>query len=248
MELRYILILNKIITIVGEWKKNMDNKKRNYNNSNSNNNKKPNSRPKRKHVSSSNNGTRRNSEHKPRRRRVSVDRDVEVVIVSNTLNSFYYENPRMAQVVDLQHINDEEYVTVGDLRTILNTSRSVLEGFSILITEVLSDKYTLEDVITFLGLDEKYEEYYSLTGKKQGSPAEVKDIKEFLMNAPINAFEKTMENIGDKLRSKVIETAITLFKLKEFGDYNKMRIIEEYVNDEIFDDAKETEIEEDVYI
>ncbi|KDN90452.1 hypothetical protein JR311_19920 (plasmid) [Bacillus velezensis] len=182
-----------------------------------------------------------------RKRRVSVDRDVEVVIVSNTIGNFYYENPRMNMAIDLEHINDEEYVTVGDLRTILNSNRKILEGFSILITEVLSDEYTLDDVLVFLGLRDKYDDFYSLT-RKSDKVAEVKDIKDFLTKAPLSSFEKTMEKISSKLRERVIETAITMFKLKEFGDYNKMRIIEEYVNDEIFLDAKESEVVDDIYI
>ncbi|MCY7947022.1 hypothetical protein [Bacillus atrophaeus] len=182
-----------------------------------------------------------------RRRRVSVDRDVEVVIVSNTIGNFYYENPRMNMAIDLEHINDEEYVTVGDLRTILNSNRRILEGFSILITEVLSDDYTLDDVLTFLGLNNKYDEFYSLS-RKSDKKAEVNDIKDFLLKAPVSSFEKTMKKISGSLRERVIETAITMFKLKEFGDYNKMSIIEGYVNDEIFLDAKVSEVVEDIYI
>lgn len=228
---------------MGEWIIKMENKQRNVNN-----NKKSN-RPKRQHTPS--NGTERvKREHSApvRRRRVTVDRDVEVVIVSNCLGEFFYENPRMAQIIDLQHIDDEEYVTVGDLRTILNSNRKILEGFDILITEVLSDEYSLEDVLLFLGLDKKYDEYYSLNRKAQGSKAEVTDIRDFLLKAPITVFEKKMETMDEKLRAKVIKTSITLFKLKEFGDYNKMRIIQQYVSDEIFDDAQETEVENDIYI
>jgi hypothetical protein len=232
----------------------MENKQRHRNsnkNTNSNETKASNNRPKRQHQPSNSRPKRTHQSNKPAvqpRRRVTVDRDVEVVVVSNSLMQFFYENPRMNQVIDLAHINDEEYVTVGDLRVILNSNRKILEGFQILITEVLSDEYTLDDVLTFLGLDKRYDEYYSLTGKKKGSMAEVTDIKDFLNNSPVSSFEKTMSQIDEKLRSRVIETAVTLFKLKEFGDYNKMRIIQEYVNDDIFDDAQETEVDEDVYI
>ncbi|MGP0689842.1 hypothetical protein ACW5UC_25170 [Priestia aryabhattai] len=225
----------------------MENKQRN-NNNNNNSNKNKNSRPKRQHQPSSNQPSRNGERPVQRRRRVTVDRDVEVVVVSNCLGDFFYENPRMSMVIDLQHIDDEEYITVGDLRTILNSNRKILEGFDILITEVLDDRYTLDDVLTFLGLDKKYEEYYSLTGKRKGKMAEVKDIKDFLVKAPALTFEKVMETIEPKLRNKVIETSVTLFKLKEFGDYNKMQTIRKYVNDDIFADAEETEVENDIYI
>lgn len=196
----------------------------------------------------SNRGGNRNNERPQRRRRVTVDRDVEVVIVSNTTNRFFYENPRMSMIIDLHHIGDEEYITVGDLRTILNSNRNILEGFEILITEVMDGNYTVEDVLMFLGLDRKYQEYFSLTRKTSQDIAEVKDIKDFLLKAPAHVFEKHMREMNSKLRAKIIENAVTLFKLKQFSDYNKMQIIQGYVNDELFDDANETDVDEDIQI
>lgn len=210
----------------------MENRQRNNNNNR-----------KRNHSRNNNQNSR-----PQRRRRVSVDRDVEVVVVSNALGRFFYENPRMSMVLDMEKIGSEEYVTVGDLRTILNSNRKILEGFDLLITEVLDSEYTVEDVLLFLGLDKKYKEYFSLTRKKGQDIPEVGDIKDFLTKAPQHVFESQMENMDAKLRRKVIETAVTLFKLKQFGDYNKMQVIQGYVNDELFDDAKETEVDEDVYI
>lgn len=210
------------------------NRNNNYNNRNNNRN--------------NNNRFEKREEQPQRRRRVSVPREVEVVIISNTPSRFFYENPRVSVAIDLQQIGDEEYLTVGDLRQILNSNRKLLEGFTILITDVMDSNYTLEDVLVFLGLDKKYDEYYSLNRKKIGEPITAQDIKEFLLNSPANSFEKTMEKIDDKLRSRVIEQSVVLFKLKEFGDYNKMRVIESYVNEDLFADAQETELDEDVYI
>jgi hypothetical protein len=189
-----------------------------------------------------------NNERPQRKRRVNVNRDTEVVVVSNCLSRFFYENPRMNIVIDLDKIGDEEYLTVGDLRTILNSNRVVLEGFKLLITDVLDGEYTLEDVLLYLGLDKKYDEFYSLSRKSKGDMPEVTDIKNFLLKSPVSSFEKTMETINEKLRSRVIEASVVLFKAKEFGDYNKMRIIESYVHDDLFADAQETETDNDVYI
>jgi hypothetical protein len=222
----------------------MENNQRNNNNGNGKSN-----RPKRKHEPKQTTNSNSQQKQQPqRKRRVSVDRDVEVVVVSNVPHRFFYENPRMNQAIDLEHIGDEEYLTIGDIRAILNSSRKVLEGFSLVITEVLDNQYTLEDVLIFLGLDKKYEEYYSLTGKQMGSPIDVTDIKEFLLNSPYNAFEKTMAKIDEKLRARVIEASVVMFKAKDFGDFNKMRVIEGYVNDELFADAQDTELDDDVYI
>lgn len=213
-----------------------------------NNNQGKTQRPKKRHEPKNPTQVQKSQQNKPqRRRRVAVDRNVEVVVVSNVIGRFYYENPRMATVIDLHHIGDEEYVTVGDLRTIINSSRKILEGFDLLLTEVIDSEYTLEDVLVFLGLDRKYDEYFSLNNGRAGAP-KVADVKDFLVNTPVKAFEKIMETVDPKLRSKIIEISVTLFKLKEFGDYNKMRIIESYVAEDLFDDAEETEVDQDIYI
>lgn len=234
---------------------NNQNQKRNNSNSKPKGNFQPKSndktqRPKKRHEPKNPTalvagGTQQNRPQ--RKRRVAVDRNVEVVVVSNVIGRFYYDNPRMATVIDLHHIGDEEYVTVGDLRTIVNSSRKILEGFDLLITEVLDNQYTLEDVLIFLGLDRKYDEYFSLNKGRDGAP-EVADIKNFLVHTPAKQFDKIMETIDSKLRAKIIEIAVTLFKLKEFGDYNKMRIIEQYVSEDLFADAEVTEVDQDIYI
>lgn len=182
------------------------------------------------------------------RRRVTVDRDVEVILVSNTTNRVYYDNPRMNMVIDLFQIGDTEYVTVGDLRTILNSNRKLIEGFELVITEVLDDRYSVEDVLLFLGLDKKYDEYFALANKKQGEAAEPIDIKNFILKSPVGVFEKNMKSMNEKLRSRVIETSVVLFKTKQFSDYNKMEVIESFVHDELFIDARETEIDSDIHI
>lgn len=233
---------------------NQDPKRNNYSGSKpkgnfqpKNNNQSKTQRQKKKHVPKNPAQAQAQQNRPQRRRRVAVDRNVEVVVVSNVIGRFYYENPRMTQVIDLHHIGDEEYVTVGDLRTIINSSRKILEGFDLLLTEVIDSEHTLEDVLVFLGLDAKYDEYFSLSNGRTGSP-QATDIKDFLVNTPARAFEKIMKTIDPKLRSKIIEISVTLFKLKEFGDYNKMRIIESYVSEDLFDDAEATEVDEDIYI
>ncbi|MEX3625192.1 hypothetical protein [Viridibacillus arvi] len=202
-------------------------------------------RPKKRFQPS--NPTKAIQQRPQRKRRVAVDRNVEVVVVSNVIGRFYYENPRMATIIDLHHIGDEEYVTVGDLRAMLNSNRKILEGFQLLLTEVMDSQYELEDVLVFLGLDRKYEEYFSLT-KGNGKVAQTSDIKDFLLNTPVKPFEKIIETIDPKLRTRIIEASVTLFKLKEFGDYNKMRIIESYVHDDLFNDAEESEVDNEIYI
>jgi len=182
-----------------------------------------------------------------RKRRINIDRNVEVVVMNNTFGRFIYENPRMTMVIDMENYGDEEYVTVGDLRVILNSNRKILENFMLLITEVLDDNLTLEDVLLFLGLDKKYKEFFALNHRKNSS-ANVRDIQYFIIKSNPEKFERMMENMDERLRNRVIDTSVKLFKLKKLTDYRKMQVIRKFVNDDLFLDAEETDIDLDLDI
>jgi hypothetical protein len=208
----------------------MENRNRNSNRRNQNNR---NNRPVRE-------------EQPQRRRRVNIDKNVEVVVTNNSFFRFIYDNPRISTTFDMERWGDEEYITVGDLRTMVNTSRKLFEGFTLLITEILDSEYTLEDLLVYLGLDKKYDEYFSMTPNNDGSTVEVGDIRTFIEKSNPQRFEQILESMNDKLRNKIIETTVALFKLKEFGDYNKMQVIRKFTNDDVFLDAEDTEIDVEI--
>ncbi|GAB6253564.1 hypothetical protein BCSAG_48820 [Bacillus cereus] len=187
-------------------------------------------------------------ERPQRRKRVNVDRNTEVIVVNNEMWRFVYDNPKMQTALDMEKHGDEDYITVSDLRVILNSNRKILEGFSLLITEVVGGEYELEDVLVYLGLDKKYDEYFSLSPEWKRGQVESSDVKEFVLKSNVQKFKHIMETVDAKLSKKIIETAITLFKTGEFGDYQKMQVIRKYAGDDIFADAEETEIDENVEI
>lgn len=190
------------------------------------------------------NNNRPNREEKPvRRRRVNVDRNVEVAVVNNTLGRFIYENPRMTTAFDMEQYGDEDYITVGELRTMINSNRKIFESFQLLITEVLDSEYTLEDVLVYLGLDRKYNEYFSMSPDWKRGQVNVGDFQMFIEKSNPRKFKQLLDSMDSKLRNKVIEISVALFKTGKFGDYQKMRIIKSYVGDDLFDDAEETEID-----
>ncbi|HFK1434973.1 TPA: hypothetical protein ACGXNJ_005127 [Bacillus cereus] len=209
--------------------------KRNYNNSN---------RKSKGRFQSNERQNRERLEKKPVRRRVNVDRDTMCVIVNNSFGQFFYENPRMTEQISMERHGDETEVSVNDLRAMVNSGRKNLEGFSIIITEVLDPEYTLEDVLGYLGLTKVYDELYALSN----GDSDPDTIKNFIQRTSAKKFKEVMESMSPKLRAKVIETSVKLFKLDEFGDYTKMKVIEEYVNEDLFDDAEETEINDEIEI
>lgn len=189
---------------------------------------------------------KKSNEEKPKRRkRVNVDRNTEVIVVNNEPGRFIYNNQRMQTALDMENHGDEEYVTVGDLRVILNSSRKVLEGFKILITDVVNEEYELEDVLVYLGLDKVYESYFSLSPEWKHGQVDSSDIKEFILKSNSKKFKAILETVDAKLRNKIVETSIVLFKLGEFADYQKMQSIRKFTDDEIFLDAEDSEIDED---
>lgn len=187
-------------------------------------------------------------ERPQRRKRVNIDRNTEVIVVNNEMWRFVYDNPKMQTALDMEKHGDEDYITVSDLRVILNSNRKILEGFSLLITEVVGGEYELEDVLVYLGLDKKYDEYFALSPNWKRGQVEASDIKEFILKSNAQKFKHVMETVDSKLVKKIVETAITLFKTGDFGDYQKMQIIRKHVGDDIFLDAEETEIDDSVTI
>jgi hypothetical protein len=186
------------------------------------------------------------NERPQRRRRVNIDRNVEAVVVNNTFGRFIYDNPRISTAFDMQAYGDEEYITVGELRTMVNSSRRLFEGFSLIITEILDDEYTLEDLLVYLGLDRKYDEYFSMSPNSRNKEVQVGDIKTFIEKSNPQRFREILEGMSEGLRNKVIETIVALFKTGQFGDYQKMQVVRKFTNDEVFLDAEDTEIDVDI--
>lgn len=193
------------------------------------------------------NNNRNNSGNEASRERIrkerpirkKVDRDTEVIVMNNTFGRFIHNNPRMNMVIDLEKYADEEYVTVGDLRTIANTSKKILEGFDLIIVDVPSGENTVKEVVEFLGLGKRYEDYFEAVGSEDGHGS----LKDFVLNTTEEQFERNMNAMDKGLRNKVIDLAVKLFKMKKLRDFGKMEVIEDIVGEDLFDDAKLTEID-----
>ena len=91
-----------------------------------------------------------------------IDKDLEITVVNNIRGSFVYSN--RGTIIELDSFGDEDFLTYGELKTMVSGRyKSLLQNFSLLITDVDSDEYTLEDVIKQLKLSKYYEKIKSLT-------------------------------------------------------------------------------------
>lgn len=170
--------------------------------------------------------------------RARVDRDTEVVLMNNTFGRYIHNNPRISMVIDLERYGDEEYVTVGDLRTIANTNKKIFEGFDLVIVDVPSGENTVQEVVEFLGLGKYYADYFMAVGTENGT------LTDFVLKTSEEQFERNLNSMDKGLRNKVIDLSIKLFKMKKLRDYGKMEVIQDIVGDDVFEDAKNTEIDD----
>lgn len=176
-----------------------------------------------------------------RRKRVSIDKNVEVLIVNNSNKRIIFDSPRMQSSIDLVEKGDEEYITVADLRTMVNANRQMFESFSLIVAEILDDEYVLEDLLQFVGLDKAYNEYFGLRPNAKDKSVSIEDIENFILKSNGSRFEDILKNSSLLLRNKIIEESVFSFKEGKLNDYNKMKTIESVIgNDDLFQDAEET--------
>lgn len=176
-----------------------------------------------------------------RNKRVNVDKNVEVLIVNNSNKRIIFDSPRMQTPIDLEQKGDQEFITVSDLRTMVNANRKMFESFTLIVVDIIHDDYTLEDLFRFVGLDKSYNEYYSLRPNSKDKSINTNDIENFILKSNGKRFEDILKNSSVELHNKIVQESVILFKEGKLNDYNKMNTIKVAVgNDDLFLDAEET--------
>lgn len=173
-----------------------------------------------------------------RKRVANIDRNTEVCIMNNTNMNFFFKHPRLPKVIDLFGWGATDYITVDELRTMHGSARKVFDKFEVVITDVMSDEYELEDVLVYLGLDRKYKEILS------EDLLDVYNLDDLIVNTHEDDFEDLLNKLDKKLSARIVERSIILFKKKELKEYGKMELLKEITKNEyLFEDAKEKEID-----
>ena len=175
-----------------------------------------------------------------RRKRVNIDKNVEVLIVNNSNSRIILNNNKLSTPIDLEEKGDEEYITVGELRTLVNTNRKMFEGFKLIVADILDDDLTLEDLFTFVGLEKAYNEYFSLRPNSKDKSVSTDDIDMFILKSNANRFEEILNGCSVELKHKIIFTAIEIFRDGELNDYAKMQVLRKFTDEDLFDDLEIT--------
>lgn len=158
-----------------------------------------------------------------------IDKDVEVTIVNNTQGSFGYNFKDT--LIELESFGDEDYLTFGELKTMMSSKhKNILKKLMLLITDIDSEEYTVDDVINQLKLDGSYKSLREIIENiDENSHSSIID---FIQESKTEDFEKALE---DKNLSKVlVESATSLYKDGELSDYTKLRAVGKAIGIEDF--------------
>lgn len=150
-----------------------------------------------------------------------IDKDIEVALQSNVQGSFSLVAFRDI-MIELDNHGDEDFLTFGELKKLASSKyKSVLQKLNLIITDVESDEFTVEDVIDQLKLTKYYEPALQLV--PGGEKLNAGTFSEYVLNCSTKDLEEKLkiENISAML----IEAAVSLYREKELVSYDKLQTI-----------------------
>lgn len=157
-----------------------------------------------------------------------VEKDVELTVVNNSNGIIVYE--RNDTNLELNSPGDEDFLTFKELKTMASSPfKKYLQNFTIMITEINSDEFSLDDAIRQLKLSKYYDEARSLLEDKEDElTPEV--FEEFLVNCSVKELERKMES--QTLKAVLTQKAVNLYVEKQLTDHEKLRVIGEAIDHE----------------
>lgn len=139
-----------------------------------------------------------------------IDRNTEVTVQSNIHASFVYSEGGVS--LELAGYGDEDFLTFGELKKLSSgSSKNVLRNMYLLITDVDSLEFTVDDVVRQL----KLEKYYS-SAKKSLSMQEDKELAienfvDFVEDASATEATKAIDE-NPNLKEVLVQNALILYK------------------------------------
>lgn len=86
-----------------------------------------------------------------------IDKNTDIVISSNVKSSYSYDNHR-GLIIDLEDHGDEMTVTFAELKSMASgKDKRALQKMYLLITDIISEEFTVNDVIDQLRLTKFYD-------------------------------------------------------------------------------------------
>lgn len=161
------------------------------------------------------------------RQELKKRKSLEVEIMSLSTGEIIYECPKTRYKFNLSKVGARESLELDVLTTLVNRSRGFFENHLITIVDFEDDEFTVEDLITYLGLQDIYTDIEN---------TDVDYIAEIL-NLDNDEFEKIINKKENELLvRKVAERAVYLYGQGKFDSHNKQRALSKRIGiNDLFD-------------
>lgn len=139
-------------------------------------------------------------------RKLKDDIEVEIINLNSCATSCRDRSGRL--IFRLENTGDREFLTLAEIFDVANKHRGIFRKHWIAIIDVDSDDYTIEDILTYLNLDEIYEE--------NGIENYDTDYIGQILKMDVRKFEKFIEDASMEIVKMVASRAVDLYKQKKF--------------------------------
>ena len=160
----------------------------------------------------------------------SKKNDIEVEIINLNSCTTVSRDRNGRVLFRLNNTGDREFITLADLFDVANVNKDVFRKHMIAIIDVDSeDGYTIEDVLTYLNLEEIYQdneiENYDT------------DYVGQILKLDTRKFERFIEDANEDLVRMVASRAVDLYKKKKFDSRIKEMALAKRLNrEDLFED------------
>ncbi len=165
--------------------------------------------------------TTKEAPKKPKRklRQNEISRTTDVVIKNNTSGGLVYICPKNYTKYRLDNYGDQDEMPIDELIHLKNTKRKYLERYWLIITEVSTDEYTLDEVLEALKLEELYSGDYKV----------MLDIDNFILGN-VSEIKKVFPKLNQYAQEIIIKRAKSLHEdgeIEKLGTYEYFRNVPE---------------------
>lgn len=165
--------------------------------------------------------TTKETPKKPKRklRQNEISRTTDVVIKNNTSGGLVYICPKNYTKYRLDNYGDQDEMPIDELIHLKNTKRKYLERYWLIIAEVSTDEYTLDEVLEALKLEDLYSGDYKV----------MLDIDGFILGN-VSEIKKVYPKLNQYAQEMIIKRAKSLHKdgeIEKLGTYEYFRNVPE---------------------
>ena len=141
---------------------------------------------------------------------------IEVEIVNLNAGETFYRDKEGREIFRLTKPSDKEFVLLSDVYDMANRHRGYFSNHLIAITDVVSSEYDLEDILTYLNLEDLYDDIERY---------DTDYIGYILNRLDLNKFERIVQNADLKLVNSLANRAVKLYREKKFDSRLKEDIL-----------------------